>query len=185
MTYDEPMTGKQRTYLATLLDERTWTGRLDAYGTRLLLAYKTGKISKPGATRLIDRLKDCPRTQAAQTALHSGSSEMEAEVGYYLFNDEVVHVERSKANPERHIARRMVPPTHKGDRGRWVYTRGLVWRLKAEHRLTDEQARTLSRQYGVCILCGNTLSDPKSVEQGIGPHCARKLRESQQNLVTA
>lgn len=39
-------------------------------------------------------------------------------------------------------------------------------------KLTKDQAGALGKLYGCCIRCGRTLTDPFSVENGIGPVCA-------------
>lgn len=59
--------------------------------------------------------------------------------------------------------------------GRWEYIPGAVMRLKEEHRLTLEQAQEFGRLYGVCGVCGATLTDEHSIADGIGPICKGRL----------
>lgn len=41
--------------------------------------------------------------------------------------------------------------------------------------LTLEQAKEFGQLYGICIMCGRTLTNEESIEAGIGPICATKL----------
>ena len=45
----------------------------------------------------------------------------------------------------------------------------------AASRMTLEQAIAYGHATGNCVVCGAPLSDPKSVERGIGPVCAKKF----------
>lgn len=47
--------------------------------------------------------------------------------------------------------------------------------LTAECRMTKEEAVAAGKGYAVCIVCGAELEDPKSVERGIGPVCAKRV----------
>lgn len=42
-------------------------------------------------------------------------------------------------------------------------------------KLTLEQAKTFGAIYGVCCVCGRTLTDENSIAAGIGPICAGKF----------
>ncbi len=170
-----PMTNPQRSYLMSLTADRDYAGRLDASQVRLLRGWQDNTLDKTGATRLIDALKRCPLKQAAPR----NEDAMRAEVGYYMLGDDIIHVSTSRSYPNRHIAKVLVLSdvhTDKGvhRRGSWQWPKGLVWRLGPEHRLSEEQARSLSRQYGVCIVCGKTLINPAQVAEGIGKKCAEK-----------
>lgn len=46
--------------------------------------------------------------------------------------------------------------------------------LTPEARLTREQAAHFGHTFGRCIRCDAELTDPESVERGIGPICAKK-----------
>jgi len=56
--------------------------------------------------------------------------------------------------------------------GVYLYAKGMVYRLRPEHRLTLEQAIEWGHQHTACIRCGTELTDPKSIARGIGPVCA-------------
>lgn len=58
---------------------------------------------------------------------------------------------------------------------KFAYAPGAMRTLTAKMRLTLEDAKKFGLQYGVCIVCGRTLVDAKSVANGIGPVCAKKI----------
>jgi hypothetical protein len=53
------------------------------------------------------------------------------------------------------------------------YAAGAVAKIRPEHRMTVERARTLTLVYGHCLNCGRFLKAVESVERGIGPVCAK------------
>jgi hypothetical protein len=58
--------------------------------------------------------------------------------------------------------------------GRWLYVGGTYAAKKVLaglNPMTAAQAGALGKQYGCCVRCGKTLTDPVSVAQGIGPVC--------------
>lgn len=55
------------------------------------------------------------------------------------------------------------------------YAPGAIRTLTAEHRMTLEQAKAHGKRVGACCVCARTLTDPESVEAGIGPWCASKM----------
>lgn len=61
-------------------------------------------------------------------------------------------------------------------KGKWIYYGGTYQAKKildGLSKLTVEQAGKLGKKYGICIKCGKTLTDPVSVDQGIGPVCIK------------
>jgi hypothetical protein len=58
--------------------------------------------------------------------------------------------------------------------GRFEYAAGAIYRLTVGHRLTIEQAETLSLQVGACMICGRDLTVKESVARGIGPVCRKR-----------
>jgi hypothetical protein len=54
------------------------------------------------------------------------------------------------------------------------YAPGAIRALKAEWRMTLEQAKYYGSLYGVCIRCGTTLTLEESIERAMGRTCAGK-----------
>lgn len=99
-----------------------------------------------------------------------------AEVGFYAKDGTVYKVQTSKASGRNYALALVVSTTRSGEpRGRWEYAAGVVFDLTAEHRLNVEQAAQAGRMTGVCVICGATLTDPESIERGIGPVCAKRV----------
>ncbi len=57
----------------------------------------------------------------------------------------------------------------------WNYdsARGMVKKLSAYDMMTLEQAKEYGCLHGVCCVCGARLTNPVSIEAGIGPICAK------------
>lgn len=60
-------------------------------------------------------------------------------------------------------------------KGQFVYM-GLASRF-VQHgwKMTEEDARKFGKVYGICCMCGRTLTDEESIANGIGPVCAGKF----------
>jgi hypothetical protein len=58
--------------------------------------------------------------------------------------------------------------------GRFEYEAGAIHTLQAVERLTEHDARVYGRLYGVCVFCGTTLTDERSIALGMGPWCRAK-----------
>lgn len=59
--------------------------------------------------------------------------------------------------------------------GSWEGVPGAANKIRPETKMTLEQAKQYGKMYGMCMLCGRTLTDEKSIEAGIGPVCADKI----------
>jgi hypothetical protein len=66
-------------------------------------------------------------------------------------------------------------PEAQSKSGRFVYERGAIYNLSPSNRMTVDEARSIGVESGICCVCGIELTDPKSVERGIGPVCAKKV----------
>ena len=94
-----------------------------------------------------------------------------SETGMYRVDGRIYKVLPSRTS-ERHYAKELVGESEGGYR--FVYAPGAMRFIRAEHRMTDEQAREFGRTTGICCVCARLLTDPKSIEDGIGPVCSGK-----------
>lgn len=94
------------------------------------------------------------------------------ECGIYRNDNGVFRVKQGKAG--RFYAERFVPDAERKSE-RFSYERGAIFGLTPAHRITLAQAVELGAQHGVCVVCGAELTDPTSIERGIGPVCAKKV----------
>jgi len=59
--------------------------------------------------------------------------------------------------------------------GKFDFVRGAMGSLDESMRLTLAQCQEIGRAIGRCVVCGARLTDPESVERGIGRVCASRL----------
>lgn len=57
----------------------------------------------------------------------------------------------------------------------FVYARGAMRLLSESTRMTLDDAKAFGALYNTCCACGRTLTDETSVENGIGPICAKRF----------
>lgn len=151
MTY--PASAKQIALLARLIDEK------DMPDTERDTLLDTGPMTSREASTLIDRLFALPRKP--QTVV---------EPGYYLLDGDAYTVVTARNGSGNTYAKRFDL-----NAGRWEYAPGAIRKLAGVQPMTLEQAKEFGHEHGWCAICGRTLSDPKSVEAGIGPVCAKKF----------
>lgn len=87
------------------------------------------------------------------------------EEGVWLNNDgDYIQVAKTRNNQ---LVGKLIDP----ETGKRTYLgkRGLT---NLDRKLTLDEAKAFGHKTGVCINCGRTLTDPVSVENGIGPICA-------------
>ena len=161
-----PASPKQYSYLASLITQRDLTG-LDALGIEQ--AVREGTLDKGSASGLIDLLLHSPRKPKAPMVHEDGGVLGE---GYYLQEDTVYKVVTAKSTGNLYA--KALHSTEYG-RASWDYAPGAMKHLTASHRLTLDQAREMGTRLGACVICGKALTDPESVERGIGPVCAARL----------
>lgn len=170
----------QMTTLNRLLDELAHaTGEAAKHrdNARLLLA--NNDMTFRLASLYLDRLIPAARALRAEAAA-TGAVQAEAaaqaaaalEPGMYARDGKVYRVVLSQAG------RLYAKVWTEGDDdtpARFEFAPGAIRDLRPEHRMTVEAAKTYSRRLGACCVCGKTLTNPASIERGIGPVCADKV----------
>lgn len=58
--------------------------------------------------------------------------------------------------------------------GSWHYDPQAIRELSAETVATLEQATAFGKLHGTCMCCGRDLTNPESIELGIGPVCRKR-----------
>lgn len=149
-----PMTPAQEKFISTLLAER------DLTDTKYAGFTEAPRMTRVQAHESIDALLDLPTLKVAERCGE----------GVYFLNGRVFKVKVAVHGSGRLYAQELDPET-----GRWSRASGMVNALTEENRMTPEQAAEFGRLYGVCALCGRTLTDEESIARGIGPVCAGKL----------
>ena len=140
----------QLNFIGTLVAEREYTLDVDL-----------DTLTKQSASELISALLALPKQTADKPMVP---------VGFYLNGDDVYRVVQSKSNTNNFYAKRL--DVHSG---RWEYAPGAIKNLVDAPKLTIEVAASMGARYGICVVCGRTLTAEESVEAGIGPICSGKL----------
>lgn len=104
------------------------------------------------------------------------------EEGMYLFRGEIYRVRMSKA----HVLRayqlvqldRPVPASNGERTHQFIYARNLIRILRAEHRMTKEQAVAFGQEHSCCVRCATPLDPNILTKDGkrrhIGPECEKE-----------
>lgn len=163
-------TSAQLNFVRKLVAERDLTNLPAEHAAALegmsLIPVEVGRYE---TSKLIDAMLSLPKKAKAAQA-----PKVSVAPGYYLLGEDIYVVVKSKTNPDRVYAKKM--EILSSGRGGWFYAAGALSALAAKAEpLTAEAAAHLGKQYGICMICGRTLTDPSSVEAGIGPICAAKL----------
>lgn len=146
---------KQVALLQRLITERENNLGLDASTLDTLTAAQ--------ASTAIDLLFKAPRRQqAAEVVLEAGM--------YRTPEGQIFKVYKGQSG--RMLAKALVID---GDETYFDY-RGLASRfVKADQRMSLEDAKQFGVIYGVCCVCSRTLTDEDSIANGIGPVCASRV----------
>jgi len=88
------------------------------------------------------------------------------EVGFYLHEGVAYKVVKSGAG--RLYAKKV-------SKAGFVYDGGAIFNLSASELMTAEEVRVYSRTIGICANCSIDLSDPVSVEIGLGTKCGPSI----------
>jgi len=98
--------------------------------------------------------------------------------GMYLHPDErdpsrllIVKVQKA-VHGSGNLYAKVLQPNEYGS-AEFVYAPGMIRKLKVEERMTLEQAMEYGALYGVCVRCGRTLTNEKSIEAAMGPVCRK------------
>lgn len=89
------------------------------------------------------------------------------EAGFYRSGDDVYKVVPAKSTGRLYA--------QKVSRAGFVYDRGAIFKLSAADKMTGEEVRVWSRTIGICANCSAELSDPISVEIGLGTTCGPNI----------
>jgi hypothetical protein len=103
--------------------------------------------------------------------------------GWYVVDGEPFKVQWNREHTRKY-AKRLVRGDRRGDRdagsdlaaGSWEYVPGgLAIVAHKGQRMTIEDAERYGKLYGVCAVCGRTLTFEGSIERGIGPICYGRI----------
>jgi len=167
-------TTKQITFLTSLLEERE-----HEYGN---VSAKLPELSNREASEIIDLLLKQPRrTVVAPATATAPAFERASQVGMYKHGEDIVKVQASKQTGNLYakklvqIGGQRLNEQDARVKFDFQYAPGLVREIRSDERMSLEEAKAFGIKYGVCCVCGAFLCDAKSVSEGIGPVCAKRL----------
>jgi hypothetical protein len=137
---------KQVAFINSLLSERVFSGEVDF-----------ANLTSKGASDLIGQLLTAPK-QASTLAVGM----------YQLANGEIYRVQASRETGRLYAK-------HLDLINGFEYEAGAIYKITAGDRMTLDQAKLFGVETGFCCVCGILLTDPKSVANGIGPVCAKRV----------
>jgi hypothetical protein len=152
-------TEKQQAFIVKLTTEKDWTSSTVAARIQQLLSGET--ITRQQASSLIDELIKMKNNGAANP------KQADVEDGFYVLDGVIWKVQKSLSS-NRKYAKKLVD-------GEFRFTPGAVAKLAKAEKLTLEKAKEFGKLYGMCVICGRTLTDETSIAAGIGPICAEKF----------
>lgn len=120
------------------------------------------------ASGLIDALFALPKAAVA-------SPHGELESGMYVKDGVIYKVQRAVHGSGHMYAKRLVDPAYPGAKATFEFESGAIRSLTPDHRMSLEQAKEYGALYGVCCVCGATLTNEVSIEAGIGPVCGSRI----------
>lgn len=182
-----PASAKQAEWVGKLRTEKV----LDATAAALLAEWDNGSHTGWVASRLLGNLFAAARKPVA-------GADPVTEAGMYRTPaGEVYRVQAGRTGERRLYAKLLVieqvttwedngtvdgaevplldadgAPTY---RASFDYAAGAMRKLSAAMRMTQEQARQIGHDFGICCNCAAVLTDPVSIAAGIGPVCASRV----------
>lgn len=189
-TYSNEATEKQIAFLLKLAAERDFHSLSQNDRNLVKLIQGGGKTDKKSASALIDILlhtayssavstngftKDVrdPKLVAAEAKRQAERAQYVTEAGMYKLGDDIYKVQKAVHGSGQLYAKLLV--VDGPGSAHFEYATGAIRKLRAEHKLSLEDAKAFGALYGSCCCCGKTLTDENSIAEGIGPVCASKL----------
>lgn len=142
------------------------------------------KFSKRDASALIDAfLKSPGKPKAAPAkAAPAKSAPVKLDAGMYQVGDDIFKVQAGSTGNMYAKILVITPKTNeygeiiKGKTtAKLVYASGAIFKIKPEHRMELDTAKAFGKKYGICCCCSALLTNPISVEEGIGPVCGGRV----------
>lgn len=152
-------TEKQVALITKLTAEKDWTAAPVAAPIQELLAGV--ELTRKEASGIIDIMFKLP-------SIKKPAAFVKVADGFYVLNDTIYKVQTSP-DTGRTYAKKL------GADGSFVYSPGAVGKLAKAEKLTLELAKQYGKLYGMCVICGRTLTNEESITAGIGPICSGKL----------
>ena len=161
-----PASERQVSYLRSLMAKHEWQATMPERAD-IDARLASGTLDGRTASSLIDALRAAPL--AATKSMGALS------VGMYRTPDGTIYRIHESRETGNLYAKRMVWDMLMDDKPRFEYDRGAIYTITSADRMTLAEARAWGVETGACCVCGKFLTDPTSVERGIGPVCEKNV----------
>lgn len=104
---------------------------------------------------------------AAEKEENKATKQETVTAGMYKVGNRIFKVQKARQG-SHHYAKELKD-------GSFEYAPGAMRVIKAEHRMTLDEAKAYGKETGQCCQCGRELTVKESIEAGIGPICASKF----------
>jgi hypothetical protein len=177
-----PASPKQVAFIKTLLAERDTQFTADVIAEMV----KAATADKAKASKLITSLLALPKAAApvrtTTTAPRSTTPAAPLELGMYRKADGTLYRVYPARSANKHLLAKRLIVTQDGVNeqgepvwhGEFEYAGAAARFVKADERMTLEEAKEFGHQFGICCDCAALLTDPTSVANGIGPVCGSR-----------
>lgn len=179
-----PASEKQLAFISRLVQERFPNELATTLLTRYEHEQAEGTFSTAHASEIIDMLLSSPYRDEAPTA----------PLGMHRLDGVTYKVQASKSSGKPYAKKLVLTEPDcagcaNGEpedcidffghacewNARFEYAPGIVRKLSEDTAMSLDEAKAFGSFYGTCVVCGATLTNPASIEAGIGPVCARKF----------
>lgn len=169
-----PATERQMAFIADLLRA---IDPDNAAEDMLAIEQADSPLTKAGASREIerligerDRVRKVAKAERQQAQREATPAQAEISEGFYKSGDGNIYQVTQARHGSHFLAKVLDRET-----GKFEYAGAAKRFVKADQRLTLEEAQEYGKQTGTCLVCGRLLRRKESVEAGIGPVCARRF----------
>lgn len=166
MTATRPASQKQLDFITKLLNER------DTCGTPYAMhSSAPAGLTSRQASAAIDALLLQPKAQGSDRSNVTKVTDTNLE-GMHKLGDRIFKVQVAVHGSGRLYAKEL---KQYGEDWSFEFAPGMIHKLDASTKMTLEEAKAFGALYGTCCVCGRTLTNETSIEEGIGPVCAGRF----------
>lgn len=167
-THFAPASERQTAFIASLLSDRNAPV---TYSENISERMSEGVLSSREASAAIDYLKALPKRPGAAAK----AANIDLPLGIYTVGEEIWRVGVSRTTGRKYASRLRGDLLTMGAKPQFDFVKGGLAVLAREgERMPLDWAEAWGLSHGWCICCDAYLTDPASVERGIGPVCAKK-----------
>jgi hypothetical protein len=122
-------------------------------------------------SKFIDQLLRMPAKSAPEQVARSPRRPIED--GLYVVDGTIYKVQHAVNGSGYQYAKKLVPDRYRA-KASFRNAPSAIRNIRPEHKMSMAEAAKFGKLYGVCVICGRTLTDEISIALGIGPICGSR-----------